>query len=161
MCVCVLKRNGARARAPSPVPTTARTQPQMGGGVDPVSARGQAESARTCTSSATAGSIHTGRSGPLYTLGVRLILSGQTELTDPFARNIDSCMELGCGEDWPPPMAALWELRLPCGSVAEFRSLVRCRCGLRTDHCSACAGDSSLLNVVILISILFSSLGLY
>ena len=91
--------------------------------VDPVSAREQAESARTCTSSATAGSIHTGRSGPLYTLGVRLILSGQTELTDPFARNIDSCMELGCGEDWPPPMAALWELRLPCGG--RLRSFVR------------------------------------
>ena len=30
VCVCVLKRNSAR----SPVPTTARTQPQMGGGVD-------------------------------------------------------------------------------------------------------------------------------
>jgi hypothetical protein len=50
VCVCVLKRNSARA----PVPTTARTQPQMGGGVDPVSAREQAESARTCTPSATA-----------------------------------------------------------------------------------------------------------
>ena len=32
VCVYVLKRNSAR----SPVPTTARTQPQMGGGVDPV-----------------------------------------------------------------------------------------------------------------------------
>ena len=55
VCVCVLKRNGARSR----VPTTARTQPQMGGGVDPVSAREQAESARTCTSSATAGRQNT------------------------------------------------------------------------------------------------------
>ena len=44
VCVCVLERNSARA----PVPATARTQPQMGGGVDPVSAREQAESARTC-----------------------------------------------------------------------------------------------------------------
>ena len=34
-CVCVLKRNSAR----SPVPTTVRTQPQMGGGVDPVCVR--------------------------------------------------------------------------------------------------------------------------
>ena len=50
-CMCVLKRNSARTRTgPVPVryrsrPTTARTQgPQMGGGVDPVSAREQAES---------------------------------------------------------------------------------------------------------------------
>ena len=42
VCVCVKTRNSARA----PVPTTARTQPQTGGGVDSVDAGEQAESAR-------------------------------------------------------------------------------------------------------------------
>ena len=46
VCVCVLKRNSAR----SPVPTTARTQPQMGGGVGTLCPHcEQAESACTCT----------------------------------------------------------------------------------------------------------------